>query len=170
MTQSAKVLVAGLGSAHGDDRAGWLAAEKLAAHCREDQNIIVRKATIPLDVLDWLEGIEILHVCDACEATHGLRKLHRFTWAAGKPVHADNSITSFAHPTLRTLRSGGSHDFGLPDVLRLAAEIQQLPKQVVIWAMEGTGFQPEDIMTDETRSSVEQAVGEILREWRPSHA
>ena len=170
MTQSAKVLVAGLGSAHGDDRAGWLAAEKLAAECRDDPDITVRKATIPLDVLDWLEGIEILHVCDACEATHGQRKLHRFTWDAGQLVHADNSIDADRHATLRTLRSGGSHDFGLPDVLRLAAEIQQLPKQVIIWAIEGTGFQPEDKMTDKTRSAVSQAVREILKEWRVPYA
>jgi hydrogenase maturation protease len=170
MTQSSKVLVAGLGSAHGDDQAGWLAAEKLAAQFRDDQDVIVRKAAIPLDVLDWLEGIEILHVCDACEATHGHSKLHRFTWVAGQLVHADNSIDSDRHATLRTLRSAGSHDFGLPDVLRLAAEIRQLPQQVVIWAIEGTGFQPEDTMTDETRSEVSRAVVEILKELRTCNA
>ena len=172
---------------------------------------------IPLDVLDWLEGVNILHVCDACETTQIHEKLHRFTWNAGQLVDADIQHTvgigSFnrvpsgpreqrpvggiprrgALPTrlnkcdnlnraqyestdsdwntaLKLRRGRGSHDFALLDVLRLAEKTGQLPKQVVVWAIAGNCFQPEDVMSNRTRDSALQAADEILKELRLSHA
>ena len=104
MSHTGNILVAGLGSAHGDDQAGWLVAEQvlkklsgtLEASEEQDktlmsessrhlfQHVIVRRAMIPLDVLDWLEGVSILHVCDAFEATQRHGELHRFIWDAGR--------------------------------------------------------------------------------------
>ena len=243
MSQSGKILVVGLGSAHGDDQAGWLVAEQLLKKVsvlkkvsgtfeasegqveslmRESsrhlfQHVDVRRAMIPLDVLDWLEGVSILHLCDACETTDSHEKLMRFTWNAGRLVHSDlplavglgsfNRVPSGpreqrragwipargALPTrlnecailnrgpyestdfevnaaLTSLRGCGSHDFGLPDVLRLAETTGMLPKQVIIWAIEGSCFQPEDVMSDETRKTVRQVVDELMTELRMSHA
>ncbi len=231
MSHTGKVLVAGLGSAHGDDQAGWLVAEQvlknvsgtLEASEAQDENgmsessrhlfqhVVVRRAIIPLDVLDWLEGVSILHVCDAFEATQSHGKLHRFTWEAGHLVDADIphavGIGSFnrvpsgpreqrpagwiatrgALPTrlnkcdilnrarhkstdldvnaaLKLLRGRGSHDFGLPDILRLAETTGMLPKHVIIWAIAGKCFQPEDVMSDETRETVFQAVHAVMKE------
>lgn len=166
MSQSERILVAGLGSAHGDDQAGWLVAENLAFQCRDYQDVSVRKASIPLDLLDWLEGIKILHVCDACETTHGQQKLHRFTWGAGQLVNSIESTDSDMYATLPSLRRRGSHDFGLPDVLRLAAETQQLPELVIIWTIEGTAFEPGNVMNDETRTSATQVVKAIMNDLR----
>lgn len=190
MCDSGSVLVAGLGSSHGDDRAGWFVAEQvlkkmsgtLEAAESEDESrrtensshffpqVVVRRAMIPLDVLDWLDGISILHVCDACEATQHHRKLHRFTWDARQLVDPDNLGESGVRSALNSLRGQGSHDFGLPDVLRLAAKTGVLPKQVIIWAIEGNCFRPEDVMSDETRKTALQAVNEITAELSVSHA
>jgi hydrogenase maturation protease len=170
MNQSARILVAGLGSAHGDDQAGWLVAENLASQCQGSQEITVRKASIPLDVLDWLEGIDILHVCDACEATPGHGNVHRLELIGGQIIRLDRNPNPEMHTTLQSLRSRGSHDFGLPDVLRLAAEIKQLPKQVIVWGIAGTDFQPRAETTAETISAASQAVMEILKELGKCHA
>ena len=182
MSDPGRVLVAGLGSPHGDDQAGWLFAENIATQFRTHPRIIVRRAMIPLDVLDWLDGIDILHVCDAChicdgsdicdasEATNRDRKLHRFTWDAEQMIDSDNSGESVVHAALKSLRGRGSHDFGLPDVLRLAEKTGLLPKQVIIWAIEGRCFQPEDVMSDETRETALQAVDELTNELSLSHA
>jgi len=170
MNQSVKILVAGLGSAHGDDQAGWLVAENVALQCRGHRDITVRKAAIPLDVLDWLEGVDVLHVCDACEATPRHGNLHRFKLIGEQLVDSINSLRPELYTTLRSLPSRGSHDFGLPDVLRLATEIQQLPKQVIVWAIAGTNFQAGAEMTAEATSAASQAVVEILKELRPCHA
>ena len=166
MNESAKTLVAGLGSTHGDDQAGWLVAENVASQCRGYQHVTVRRATIPLDVLDWLDGVDVLHVCDACQMTHDHRQLQRYNLVEGQFINSDVSMNSEMSGTLLSLRSRGSHDFGLPDVLRLAAQIQQLPKQVIVWAIAGTDFQPGAGMTVETTSAAAQTVVEILKELR----
>lgn len=170
MNQSEKILIAGLGSAHGDDQAGWLVAENVALQCQGHPDVTVRKAAIPLDVFDWLEGVDILHVCDACEATPGHGNLHRFKLIDGQLADSMNSLNPELHATLQSLRSRGSHDFGLPDVLRLATEIQQLPKRVIVWAIGGTDFQPGAEMTAEATAAASQAVVEILKELRTCHA
>ena len=83
--------------------------------------------------LDWMDGVDVLHVCDACEPTrHGT--LHRYTWDAGRLVDARRLAhpqwaSSEVHVTLNSLRGGGSHDFGVRDVLRLAAETRLLPNK-----------------------------------------
>ena len=217
MSDSGKILVAGLGSAHGDDQAGWLVADRVGAQFRTHSEVVVRRAMIPLDVLDWLEGVSVLHICDACETTHRPEKLQRFTWNAGQLINSDIphavGVGSFSRvpsgpreqrprrdiPTrgawpmrlntcdnhnlarykstdsdkdadLKLRRGSGSHDFGLPDVLRLAEKTGMLPKQVIVWAIAGNRFQPEDVMSDETRTTVFQAVQGLLTELRMSHA
>ncbi|MBC7966341.1 MAG: hypothetical protein H7Z17_10520 [Fuerstia sp.] len=217
MSDSGRVLVAGLGSSHGDDRAGWFVAERLADQFRTHPRIDVRRAMIPLDVLDWLEGIDILHVCDACATTRRLSKLHRFRWNAGQMIDSDiphavgigsfnrepsgpreqrpagwiptrgalptrlnkcavlnrgwyKSTDSDVNAALKSLGGRGSHDFGLPDVLRLAEKTGLLPKQVIIWAIEGNCFQPEDVMSDETQVTVRQVVNELIKELSMFHS
>ena len=182
MNAPGRVLVAGLGSPHGDDQAGWLVAENIATQFRTHPRIVVRRAMIPLDVLDWLEGIDILHVCDACdifgdgndrdgsEAASRDRKLHRLTWDADQMMDSDNSGKAAVNASLKSLRGRGSHDFGLPDVLRLAEKTGLLPKRVIIWAIEGSCFRPEDLMSNETRETALQAVDELTTELSLSHA
>lgn len=190
MRHSAKVLVVGLGSAHGDDQAGWLVAEHVSKKVsgtldsseEQDeypmwessrhlfQHVIVRRAMVPLDVLDWLEGISVLHICDACQTTKTVRRLQRLTWNAGQLVGSDQAADSDVNTALKSLRGRGSHDFGLTDVLRLAEITGMLPKQVVIWAIAANCFQPEDVMSDETRKTVSQAVNEMILEISVPHA
>ncbi len=190
MSDSGKVLVAGLGSPHGDDQAGWFVAEQLLKKMSvlkkmsgtlEDssrhhvQHVVVRRAMIPLDVLDWMDDVDVLHICDACEPVPGRGTLHRYTWESGRLVDArvtgtPEVGTSEVHVTLNSLRGGGSHDFSVRDMLRLAAETHLLPEQVIIWAIEGTSFQPEDQLSDQTRKTAWQAVNEMMQEFGASDA
>jgi len=190
MSHSANVLVAGLGSPHGDDQAGWLVAEQVlknvsgtleASEAQEENlmsessrqlfpQVIVRRAMIPLDVLDWLEGVDVLHICDACESTSGYWKLHRSSFEAGRFVSPNAASDVALYSALNSLRCRGSHNFELPDVLRLAATTRLLPKRVIVWAIEGTCFQPEDVLSDMTRNTALQAADEILKELRLHHA
>ena len=106
-----------------------------------------------------------VHICDACESTAGREKLHRFRWTAGRLV--DPLATRDARLGLETasLRGCGSHNFGLPDVLRLAEIMRRLPQHVTIWGIEGLRFQPGDVMTEETRCTALRAVRAIMAEF-----
>jgi Ni,Fe-hydrogenase maturation factor len=186
VSQSERILIVGLGSAHGDDQAGWLVVKNLASQCQEYPDITVCRASIPLDLLDWIEGIDVLHICDACESTKSPAKLHRFRYGVetdelssggreypdSRTLNAvDQEIDIPRSPLdLNSLRCRGTHDFGLPDVLRLAAATLLLPQSVIIWAIEGTDFQPQGELSEATRTTALEAANAIMNELRFSHA
>lgn len=161
---SARVLVVGLGSSHGDDQAGWLVIDELNRICEPVSCVIIRRASIPLDLLDWLDGVDVLHLCDACESMSPLGGFHRLNWLPELSATSCSNRASTETPILQSHRNRGSHDFGLPDVLRLADTMQVLPKQIRIWAIEGTHFQPNDALNETARSSALVVAREIARE------
>ena len=112
-------LFVGLGSSHGDDRIGWLVADALET--RLGTNAIVRHAAAPLDILDWLEGIERLVICDACRGIGPVGSWRR--WLS--PL--ENAPVA---------RARNSHDLGLPAAMQLAAQFGSLPREVLLWVVE----------------------------------
>jgi hydrogenase maturation protease len=119
-------LFVGIGSPHGDDRAGWLVADALAEFnssipTARPMQFSVRKAATPADLLDWLDGVQRLIVCDAVRGAGPPGRLHRWQW-----------------PDLRLGRvhAAGSHDFGLAAGLDLASSLGRLPAEVVVWGLE----------------------------------
>lgn len=119
---SHSTLFVGIGSAHGDDQAGWLVAERLAA-CSIGHDLQVRKAKSPASLLHWLDGgVQRLIVCDACHSGGQLGQVRRWAW----PI-----------PELETMAWSGTHDLSLPTVLALGQRLGRLPATVIVWAIEG---------------------------------
>lgn len=141
---SAGTLVVGLGSAHGDDQIGWRVAEDLAA-----LSIPVRIARSPSELLDWLGGVERLVVCDACQNLGAPGDVLRLPWPDAR---------------LAALRSSGSHDMGLAEVLALAEQLGHLPKAVIIWCAQGEKRLPGSSLSPTGCAAVGRLVNEICRE------
>src|SRR5690349_18107797 len=116
---SRQTLIVGLGSPHGDDQLGWRVAERLAALAAP--RTLVRTARSPGELLGWLDGVERLIICDACECLGLFGAVHCWHWPA---------------PELSLVRSSGSHDLGIASALALADELGRLPGQVTIVAVE----------------------------------
>jgi hydrogenase maturation protease len=144
----ARHLIVGLGSAHGDDQFGWRVAETLAAAC-DSADFEVRQARTPAELLDWLEGVERLIVCDACQNLGTAGRLHRWQWPADE---------------LSRVRSATSHNLGLTAALELAETLDFLPGDVLILAAEGRNFGPTAPMSSEVETAVSQAVEELRGE------
>lgn len=119
-------LVAGLGSAHGDDQFGWLVAEHLASSSAGGRTV-VRSARSPAELLDWLEGCERLIVADACQSLGSPGAIHCWHWPDAP---------------LGALRAAGTHDLGLAAVLGLAEELRRLPAETWLWCVEIETPQP----------------------------
>ena len=200
MTETARTLIVGLGSDHGDDRAGWLVAEQLTAIDDISAATIVRKAVIPLDLINWLDDVDTLHIADACEMDSGETAVRRFCWADGKLIpiryeacclsngkssevapdevlsartHLPKVMTNFATAEFESRHDGGSHDFRLPEVLQLAAATGQLPQRVFVWAIRGSAFGPGESVSDGTRLAIAETALQIhaaVRIEEPSHA
>jgi len=178
MATTAHSLLVGVGSMLGDDQIGWMVAERIAGKLSTGPavsgsaergaafllkspsgNISVRLATIPLDVLDWMDGVRRLHVVDACRSLHPAGKVHRLDWSILATNTANDSRDS-------ALRIGGNttHDFGILEVLKLAEQTGRLPDEVVIWAIDGKRFELGDRITDEVEQVVSSVVDRILAE------
>lgn len=142
-----QTLVVGIGSHHGDDQLGWLVAKKLAGglgdHCQ------VRIALTPLDLLDWIDQCHMLYLVDACQGQGQPGMVHRWTWP---------------NAAIRLSRWSGTHDFDLPAVLTLADELGQLPRQVVIWAIERDCYSTQESISSTLVKSIDMVANRILGE------
>ena len=78
MNPIAGTLLVGLGSAHGDDQVGWYVIDRLSESIQHRCGIAARRAVIPLDLLDWLDEVHTLHICDASVTSGAVDRLHCF--------------------------------------------------------------------------------------------
>lgn len=111
-------LLVGIGSPFGDDRLGWLVVGEIER--RGGSNAHTRRARAPADLLDWLEGIDRLVVCDACHGGGPAGSWRRFDWPT---------------TSLDDVAFSGTHDMSLAATLALAEQLGLLPKQTTIWGL-----------------------------------
>lgn len=160
MSNGCRNIIIGFGSPHGDDQIGWLVADRLAADARLPCEAVVRKAVIPLDLLDHLDGVDCLHVCDAVYDESSPGAILRSEWCA----NSDVSTRAEFFNEFRRLRSGGSHDFGLMEVLDLVSKLHRLPQRIVIWSIAADRFAAGDATTKHIENALPQVTETILNE------
>src|SRR5262245_715762 len=116
---SSDVVIAGFGSPHGDDRAGWEVTANLARHAELAARILtVREGS---QLTDGLVGCRKLIVIDACRSASPLGTITRFRWPDPRIRHHHNSST---------------HGLGLCNALDLAARLGRVPADVEVFGIE----------------------------------
>ena len=111
-------LLVGIGSPFGEDRLGWLVVGQIER--RGVASARIRCARAPADLLDWLEGVDKLVVCDACHDGGPTGSWRRFDWPT---------------TSLDDVAFSGTHDMSLAATLALAEQLGVLPKQTTIWGL-----------------------------------
>ncbi len=144
--KSARTLIVGIGSPHGDDQAGWLVAERLSDGIRRE-DVVVQIADTPARMLDWTDGVARLIVCDACRGSGEPGSLRRWTWP---------ELPSFSGG------AGGTHDLSLIQTLHIAQQLGRLPHDVVVWTIEVAHTSPMADVSIEVQGTVEQLVQRIM--------
>lgn len=151
--------VVGLGSPHGDDQFGWLVADRIALEV--ERRLLtaasIRRAGSPVQLLDWLDGVECLFVIDVCRGLSISKQLQRFEWPAQELEHA---------------RGSGSHDYTLWQTLELANQLGRLPPRCRLWCATGLQFGTEAAISPSLLALVRQVADDVLSDLalRPSHA
>lgn len=141
----AQVLVAGMGSPHGDDQVGWRAVEQLQTVRMGFRSVALRE---PTALLGQLRCCGRLVVVDACYSGSSPGIVHRLFWPIeSSPVQ---------------LRS--SHGFDLNTVLRLAEALGSLPSTVVLYAVEAERCQPGDDLSPAVRNALPSLIADLMRE------
>lgn len=154
------VLVVGIGSSHGDDQAGWLVATEVESRCGLSSQVCVRRATNPVDLMDWLGAFRTVHLCDACQQFENTGQVHQFRYQNGHLVESTGRLLPVE--IARNLRNAGTHQYGIPDVLQLAAVTGRLPEELIVWTIEASEFSPFQPVTAEVQRAASQVADFIL--------
>lgn len=145
--------IAGIGSPHGDDRIGWLVAEQLRDFAISHR-FCLQLVKSPVDLLDWLEGIDRLVICDACRGLGAVGEIGRWKWPA---------------PDISQVATSGTHNFALPMVLGMAEKLGRLPNDVVIWTIEGAVSQSNTAVSAEVEDAIPRLVNRIANDLDNAH-
>jgi len=150
--------VAGLGSHHGDDQAGWLVIEELRKRGFPPNQLA--RILHPADLLDLIHGQESLVICDACMGKDSPGKIRRMNWRRASFLVPAGSTTSGRDHGRNgsgdadwqdergnrdrpcNVRHAGSHDLSLQSVMELGWQLDCFPVAAEIWAIEGNDWTP----------------------------
>lgn len=152
---SARRVVVGVGNAlRGDDAAGIAVAESLQARLPDDVEVVECEQE-PSRLLDAWRDAEVAVVVDACASGAQRGTIHRFD-ASSEPLPA------------RVFRSS-THAFGVGDAVELARALDRLPRQVVVYGVEGSDFTPGAGLTPEVEAAVARVADRIVSDLEGRH-
>lgn len=140
-----KVLVIGLGNPdRGDDGVGAIVAQQLAGRLPAHVELLVRSGNVLSLIDDWA-GFDALVCIDAAAPMGAPGRIHRIDLTLDElPRHM--SLTS-------------CHAFGLVDAIHLARTLRCVPRDIIVYAVEGCSFDDGAAMT----AAVAAAVSEMSR-------
>jgi Ni,Fe-hydrogenase maturation factor len=164
--------VVGIGSPHGDDRAGWAVIEALQGQL--SSRVSLHQAKVPLEVMDWLDGLAALHLVDSGQAAVAWRLPQRFQLLeddrSSPPrlrfvAHGSHDATAREQlALLPPLRSAGTHQLDLLTVLELAQCLDRLPPQVVLWVIPGFGWDMQAALSEGCQEAIYRCLGQLRQE------
>lgn len=137
----------GVGSPHGDDQVGWKVAQ--AVQLLAGPDCAVHRVASPLEILNRIDGVDWLGICDACR---------------GSGIVGDWGAWNWPDDRMISRVFAGSHDLGLAATLHLAARLGRLPQRVTIWGVEIGDCQPGDLITAEVMAAIPCVANAIVRE------
>jgi hydrogenase maturation protease len=147
MTQRVVVCVGN--SLRGDDAAGLAVAARLRGRLPAGVALVECEQE-PTRLLDAWAGAGAAVVVDACASGAPPGTVHRFD-ASSEPLPA------------RVFRSS-THAFGVGDAIELARALRRLPAHVVVYGIEGAGFESGSAISPAVEAAVERAAEAIEAE------
>jgi hydrogenase maturation protease len=145
-----KVLVLALGNAdRGDDGVGARVAAKLAGRLPADVRLKTRAGDM-LSLLDDWAGFDAVVCVDAAAPLTAAGRIYRIDLAT-------NELPS-------GLKTASSHAFGLAEAIRLARTLGCAPRDIIVYAIEGRGFDPGAPLTCDVAAAADDAAGRVIAE------
>ena len=149
---AARPVLIGVGTPYaGDDAAGLLVAERLAALA--DPGFDIRTSQgIAADIVTLMQDRDQALLIDACRSDASPGTIHKL------------DATTETLPTYLTNTS--THGMGLAEAIGLAKALGTLPARCAIWAIEGRSFELGAALAPEVEAAIEncvRALSEVLR-------
>lgn len=146
----ARILVIGIGNSdRGDDGVGPIVVQSLAGRLPEGVEAMVRSGDMISLVEEWKPFDAVICV-DAAASTGDPGRIHRF----------DLNVTEIP----REVSVMSSHGFGLADAIDLARALGTAPKQLIVFAIEASGFDTGSKVSPKVLAAARRAEDEISAE------
>lgn len=163
---TATLLVAGLGSTHGDDQAGWLVVDHLNVLLSQTRDSGIgadaRRISSPVDLLTLLPEYPRVLICDAVQCSPEAASTACFRIELPQPWTAQCLADCFSPATSpRT----GTHGIGLFEVLQIA-QLQlrsQIPR-VTLFGIPASNFSAFACASHATIEGARSVAEQILQE------
>lgn len=152
------VRIIGLGNVlAGDDGVGILAARRLKARLGKQQADLVEVQVevieaelVGLEVLDLMEGADVVMLVDAARSGHPPGTLHRLEVSDG--------------PIGKTLFPHSTHALNAVDALELGRTLGTLPPRVIVFGIEAGTLRAGEALSPEVARALEEVVERLARE------
>jgi hypothetical protein len=108
---------------------------------------VTRNLASPIDLTLAIEGWSRAVIIDAIRCDRTPDHPCRWEWPS---------------PEIALIRASGTHAIGLPESLRLAAELRCLPGEVVVWGIPGQSFLAGSSIGATLRNALPRLAGEII--------
>lgn len=143
-------LVIGIGNeTRGDDAAGPLVARRVAEAARPGLRVI-EAVCEPAALMDAWAGEARVFVADACAPLVQSGHIHRFDAHAARLPEALGAVSS--------------HGIGLGMAIELARALNALPRELIVFAIEGADFAPGAALSPPVAAAIEDVARRILAE------
>ena len=144
------IVVIGIGSDfNGDDEVGLVVARQLKTRAPSGVRVIENNGDAFSLISAW-RGMDYVILVDAAASGAKPGKIHRFD--------------PYSDPFRAKLTPTSSHTFGIEEALELSRRLDQLPKRIVIYGIEGKNFSFGAELSMEVGVAVDSVVGQILDE------
>ncbi len=155
------VRIIGLGNVlAGDDGVGILAARRLKARLgkqqadqvevQEVQVEVIEAELVGLEVLDLMEGADVVMLVDAARSGHPPGTLHRLEVSNG--------------PIGKTLFPHSTHALNAVDALELGRTLGTLPPRVIVFGIEAGTLRAGEALSPEVARALEEVAERLARE------
>lgn len=144
-----KTLVIGFGNRwRGDDAAGLVVADRLKG--RLPDATVLACERVPPDLFAWWDSTTRVVLVDAASPALAPGCLHRFD-AMTAPLPCD-------------LLRMSTHTGGVAEAVELARALSSLPRELVVYAIEGGSFEHGAPLSEVVRRAVDEVVEGVLAE------
>lgn len=155
ITAKTKLMVIGIGNeSRADDGVGLYIAERLEQRYRGGIKVLKHRGGTTNLIHEW-EGFDKVIICDAVHSGQRAGFIYRF----------DYPKDEFPEEIFRF----STHTFSLGQVLELAKLLNHLPKEVIIYGIEGKFFTVGDRLSPEVQESVSEVIERIRKDIDRGH-
>ncbi len=148
MGMTTPVLVIGIGNPfRSDDRAGLEVAWQLK-HRGNERLKVLEVASNPLTLLDLWKGHDEVLLVDA---------------VSSKSKPGTFQIINAVQQTIPAgLFNTSTHNMSVAEAIEMARNLNQLPKQMLVYGIEGKNFQFGEVLSPQVNEAIEKVVHHIL--------